>query len=108
MSEPITVQNVQNKPVVLESDFGAQAQREAEDHITRVWAHYNQDESGEGDGSDSPAVGAFDGCQTCEVREVLMAAMPFIAAGLAREGEGPDRPLVFNLIRCPQEEPTDG
>lgn len=105
MSDPITVINLRGETVELEYDFGMQAQREAEDHMTRVWAHFHAEEEDEAEG-DSPAIGAFDGCQTCEVRETLMAAMPFIAAGLAREGEGPDRPLVFNLVRCPQE-PAD-
>lgn len=102
-----TVQNVRNETVELETDFGAQAQRAAEDHMTRVWNFFHEAEGGEEDGKD-PAVGAFCGCQTCEVRETLYAAIPFIAAGLAREGEAPDRPLVFNLLPCPTQEPTDG
>ena len=98
----IMVTNIQGQEVPLEHDFGAQAQREAEDHLSRVWAHFHD----EGEGDD-PAVGGFDGCQTCEVRETLFAAIPFIEAGLAREGGVDARPLTINLIACPQED-TDG
>ena len=104
MSEPITVVDVRNEVVPLEADWAVQAQRSAEDHMNRVWAHFHGEEQGSEVG-DSPAVGPFDGCQTCEVRETLYAAMPFIEAGLHRDtviyrSEPP--PLVFNLIACPE------
>lgn len=102
-----TVQNIRNETVELEHDFGAQAARAAEDHMGAVWGYFHAIDEGIETGDD-PSIGAFDGCSTCEVRETLYAAMPFIAAGLAREGDAPDRPMVFNLVECPQKETTDG
>ena len=99
--------NVKGEEVLLEEDWAAQAQRAAEEHLAAVWADFNGDEEEGQEVGDSPAIGAFDGCATCEVREVLYASMPFIEAGLAREGGSRPRPLTVNLIACPQEEDTD-
>lgn len=85
MEIPVVVHDVTGMAVDLEDDWGAQAQRAAEDHIVRVWASFHEEEDGWAEMPPSPAVGPFDGCQTCEVREILYAALPFIEAGLLRE-----------------------
>lgn len=77
---------VDGTEVPLEEDWGAQAQRAAEEHLRAVIAHFHAENEGEEVG-DSPAVGAYDGCETCDVREVLHAAVPFIEAGLIRDGK---------------------
>lgn len=109
MTPTPTYIDVTGAEVPLEADWGVQAQREAEDHLTRVWSHFHGEEQGTEEG-DSPAIGAFDGCQTCEVRETLFAAIPVIEAGLNRDDpptyEKAPRPLRVNLVACPQE-PVD-
>lgn len=100
-----TFTNVKGEEVALEDDFGAQAQRAAEDHLTAVWSYFRSEEEGEEEG-ENPAVGAFDGCQTCEVREVLFASLPILWAGFQRD-EGPVvTPIHVNLIDCPNKEDT--
>lgn len=59
-------------------DWGGIAQQAAEDHLTRVWEAFHSEDPE----VDDPAIGAFDGCQTCEIREVLMVALPIIAEGI--------------------------
>ena len=78
------VKTVDGTEVPLEEDFGAQAQRAAEDHITACWEHFHASDEGGASIDEDPAVGAFDGCQTCEVREILFAATPFLEAGILR------------------------
>ena len=105
----IIVETITGMKVPLASDWGVQAQQAAEDHMTRVWAFFHAAEEGTETGDD-PAIGAFDGCQTCEVRETLYAALPFIEAGLLRDAktyQTPPPPLQVNLVRCPQEEEVD-
>lgn len=114
MTPTVTVQNVRNETVALEADYALQAGREAENHITRVWAHFHAEEEAVDDKAlaalgNNPAIGAFDGCTTCEVREMLHAAVPFLEAGFRREYEaevGTDvtRPLIFTLQDCPNRQ----
>lgn len=68
-------------PQVAEQ-YAQRAQRTAEDHLAAVWAHFYADADGTPTGED-PAIGAFCGCQTCEVREVLTVAVPVLVEGLA-------------------------
>jgi hypothetical protein len=59
-------------------DWGVKAQRAAEDHLLACYeAMHAADEGLE---VEDPAVGAFCGCETCEVREVLFAAWPIMRA----------------------------
>ncbi len=109
MSGFIIVTDVRGDKVNLAYDFGLQAQEAAEEHITNVWAYHHAVEEAEGDAEvqalgDSPSLGAFCGCTTCEVREILYASLPFLQAGFARDGEAPVEPYAINLIQCPQEE----
>lgn len=62
----------------LEADYGAQAQRAAEAHLMAVWQAF------EDDTAPHPEVGPFCGCPTCEVRETLAAAWPFLEAGVRK------------------------
>ncbi len=103
MSEQIMVTNVRGDQVPLAHDFGLQAQEAAEEHINNVWGYYHAEEEGTQEG-DSPSVGAFDGCTTCEVREILFASLPFLQAGFARDGEAPAETYAINLIQCPNEQ----
>lgn len=70
--------------VVSSRDYGVEAQVAAEAHIVACWAWLNQeqDEAGDPDAVD-PASAPFDGCQTCEVREILYAAWPILVEGVA-------------------------
>lgn len=56
-------------------DYGVKAHLVAENHLRAIWGHEfllsEGDEPGE-----HPAFGAWCGCTTCIVREVLMAAWP--------------------------------
>lgn len=106
MSEPITVKDVRGDDVVLLEDFGVQAQQAAEEHIANCWSWLRADETDESEG-DSPAIGPFCGCTTCEVREILYASLPFLQAGFARDGEAPVEPYAINLVKCPNQETTD-
>lgn len=63
-------------------DWINDAQKAAEEHIEAVWDAWNDEQDGDSDGSDSPAIGPYCGCVTCEVREILHAAVPLIAAGI--------------------------
>lgn len=69
-------------------DWLGDAQHAAEAHIGAVWDYWNEAESAVTESQlqalgEDPAVGAFCGCTTCEVREILHAAVPLIAAGIA-------------------------
>lgn len=65
-------------------DFGAEAQAAAEKHLEACWEALYAERDAEADDVDinelpeSPAIGAFCGCETCEIREVLHAAWPFL------------------------------
>lgn len=64
---------------MTERDYGAEAQRAAEDHLDACFEALEREETAEpGEEVDSPAVGAFCGCQTCCVRETLHASWPFL------------------------------
>ena len=75
------------------SDPYQAAQDAAELHLSACNAALWSDEfDGIPDGHDdvipdSPAVAPFCGCDTCLVREVLHAALPFMAAIVAAEAE---------------------
>lgn len=72
----------------LEPDFGAQAQRAAVKHLEECWQWRDNDENddwGDEGRKDDPASAPFDGCTTCEVREVLEAAWPILKAGWESE-----------------------
>lgn len=107
------VKDVTGAEVPLETDWGYQAHRAAVDHLSRVWAHFHNEDGYEDPDAASPAVGAFCGCQDCEVREALFAAVPFLEAGLRREYQraagsiAPVPALTVNLVQCPQED-TNG
>ena len=59
-------------------DVGLLAQDAAEAHLKAIWeAEEAADETGDYSSMESPAVGPWDGCETCVVREVLYAAWPF-------------------------------
>lgn len=67
-------------------DFGAEAQRAAEEHLEAIFAY----EYGDEDDPEAPVpdfAGPYDGCTTCMVREVLHVAWP-IAMRAAEEGVG--------------------
>lgn len=66
-------------PQVAE-EYAQRAQRTAEDHLAAVWAHFHDEADTD---AEDPAIGAFCGCQTCEVREVLSVAVPVLVEGLA-------------------------
>jgi hypothetical protein len=103
------VTNVKGEQVELADDFGVQAQQAAEEHLAACWSHFRAEEFDDiPEDAVSPAVGAFDGCQTCEIREVLYASIPFLQAGFARDGEAPLEAYSINLISCPIEDAIEG
>lgn len=66
-----------------EPDAGTRAQQVAEAHLAACW---EAEELAEDDPSaDTPACAPFDGCPTCEVREVLYAAWPVFTADAAEQ-----------------------
>lgn len=72
-------------PTELPGDIGLAAQQTAERHLAACQeAYWQLEEGADVDVVDCPAVGPFDGCDTCIVREVLHAAWPILAeaAGL--------------------------
>lgn len=72
---------------MAERDYGAEAQKVAEAHIMACWDWYQDDETVDGHPQgDDPASAPFDGCPTCEVREILYAAWPLIEAGVVEGG----------------------
>ena len=72
-----------------ERDFGYEAQRAAEAHLEACYeALYDEDGEEREDLPESPAVGPFCGCTTCEIREVLHAAWPILFEAVKAELEG--------------------
>lgn len=69
----------------LAQDWALQAHQVAEAHLNEVWEWYHADEDGESDLGPDPAFAPFCGCETCEVREILLAALPYITAGVLRD-----------------------
>jgi hypothetical protein len=59
-------------------DYGYEAHRAAEKHLIACFEAL--DAEGEGDDGQWPPdmAGPFDGCDTCQVRETLHAAWPFL------------------------------
>lgn len=94
----VIVHAVTGAIVDLEDDWSAQAQRAAEDHLTRVWTAFYEEKDDFSEMLPSPSMGLFCGCQTCEVRETLYAALPFIEAGVLRDE-------VEHLTDIPEEQP---
>lgn len=72
---------------MTERDYGDEAQKAAEAHLGACWDwfYYEQDEVPLDPGTSeiNPASAPFDGCPTCEVREILFAAWPLIEEGVA-------------------------
>lgn len=62
--------------MTTQRDFGFEAQAAAEAHLCACHEALSADEDGED--IESPASAPFCGCETCEVREVLFAAWPFL------------------------------
>lgn len=56
-------------------DHATAAQRAAEERLAGCWAYFHE-EAEQPEGMSGP----FDGCLTCEVREVLDAAYPHLRA----------------------------
>lgn len=81
----VLVAGLDGVAVELEEDYGRQAQAAAEAHLAACWEALNEDGSAV---DDDPAVAPFCGCATCEVREILSAALPFLEAGFERERAG--------------------
>lgn len=65
-------------------DVGLEAHRAAVAHLNACWEALSAEEAGRPDVI-SPASEPFDGCQDCEVREVLHAAWPILSAA-GRDG----------------------
>lgn len=70
-------------------DWGARAQEAADKHLSAVWTHFHEEAEAVGDeefeSTPSPARGPFDGCQTCEVREILEVAYPLLRMAMVEE-----------------------
>ena len=71
---------------VTAGEFAAAAQHAAEKHLEDVYEYFRlaeeaDEETLEQIGED-PAYGPFCSCMTCEVHEVLHAALPVIARGI--------------------------
>lgn len=79
------VTDVAGSKVPLQADWGVQAHLAAQDHLVRVWEWFHEAEDGETAMGEDPAVAPFCGCEVCEVREILSAAVPFIIAGALRD-----------------------
>lgn len=72
---------------MAERDYGAEAQKAAEEHLNGCWDWYDQQEYADVLGVPAnPASAPFDGCPTCEIREILFAAWPIIEEGV-RNGD---------------------
>jgi len=70
----------------MDEDYGIKAQRAGELRLDACREWLDQEESGEAHPDDvDPSCGAFCGCLTCEVREVLEAAWPILAEGIKQE-----------------------
>lgn len=59
-------------------DWGFRMQEAAERHLAAVSEAFCREEEGEAE-VDNPAVGPYDGCETCVVREVLAGAWPVMS-----------------------------
>lgn len=79
VSEVLRILDAALEPTVVSQgeDWGVKAQRAAEEHLLACYEAMHALDEGAQDVED-PAVGAFCGCETCEVREVLMAAWPIL------------------------------
>lgn len=83
-------------------DAGREAQAAAEAHLAACWeAHDAWEESDPDDEGlpESPAVDAFCGCSTCEVREVLAAAWPILLRDAATLAGQVSKPAAAVLQR---------
>jgi hypothetical protein len=65
------------------SSWEKDMQDAAEAHIEQVWDYWNRTmDDAVDDAEEDPAIGPFDGCTTCEVREILTVAVPILARAL--------------------------
>jgi hypothetical protein len=85
-------------------DYAAEAQQAAETHLAAVWEYFHAVEEAldtqalEALGDD-PAIGAFDGCATCEIREALAVAVPILAEGIVAGDLDPKDMLSEDVYR---------
>jgi hypothetical protein len=63
--------------MTTERDYGFEAHAAAEEHLYACHEALRAEED-DVEGVDSPASAPFCGCETCEVREILFAAWPFL------------------------------
>lgn len=71
-------------------DWGAEAHEAAAKHLEAI---YEAEHEGVIDLDESPAMGPWDGCDTCLIREILHAAWPVIEAAV-RSGDFDERPVI--------------
>jgi len=68
------------------AEFAQAAQHAAENHIEAVYEYFRLAEEATQEEleqfGDDPSYGPFCSCVTCEVREILHAALPVIARGI--------------------------
>jgi len=62
-------------------EWATRAQRAAEEHLEECWASLDDEEL------EPETMAPFCGCFTCQVRETLHAAMPYLRAMIRAEGE---------------------
>lgn len=72
-----------------ERDYGLEAHNAAAAHLQECWDYLSyvnglvETDNVESVGED-PASAPFCGCDTCQIREILWAAWPFVRASIAR------------------------
>lgn len=90
-----------------ETDFGALAQKAAEEHLNGCWEAYWAEEMLEDPNAElpeSPAFAPFDGCETCVVREILSAAWPFVERSVREDLEQEERATMDPSVVALQPE----
>lgn len=83
----IAVKTVAGGVVLLKENYGRQAHEAAEAHLLLAWDSMREAEDLE-EGQEPAATAladSFCGCDTCQVRETLWAATPFLQAGAVRD-----------------------
>ena len=87
--------------------WATDAQRAAEAHIEAVWGYFHASEEEGFEAADEefgedPSIGPFCGCTTCEVREILHAAVPVVAAAIVAGHVDPLELLLVGPSAAPQ------